>query len=294
MTDLFLFPNSGAEWRHWLANDGAAIGSIIVVLAIAWIVIRVVALRVLRRLIRRAAEARHQDPDLAERRTETLVSAVNWGVGVVLVFVGSVIILGKLGLNVSALIASAGIAGLALTLGAQAFVRDLINGTFILAENQYGVGDIVTVAGVTGQVIDVNPRRTVIRDDDGAVHTIPNGTVTVATNLTRDFSRINLLITITYDEDIQHAVDVINDECARFRDEWAGDFLDKLKVERVDDVTATGVNLRVRGDVRIFRQWELTAMLRTRLVRRLASEGIAMPYPKREAVEKNGNEAAKP
>lgn len=288
MTGLFLFPNSGAEWRHWLANDGAAIGSIIVVLAIAWIVIRVVALRVLRRLIRRAAEARHQDPDLAERRTETLVSAVNWGVGVVLVFVGAVIILGKLGLNVSALIASAGIAGLALTLGAQAFVRDLINGTFILAENQYGVGDIVTVAGVTGQVIDVNPRRTVLRDDDGAVHTIPNGTVTVATNLTRDFSRINLLISVTYAEDIQHAVEVIDDECRRVRAEWAGDFLSELQVDRVEDVTATGANLRVRGDVRIFRQWDLTSMLRTRLVRRLASEGIAMPYPKREpAVDAN-------
>ena len=283
MTRIFLFPNSGAEWRHWLSNDGAAIGAIIVVLVIAWIVVRVAALRLLHRVVRRAAEARHQDPDLAERRTATLVSAINWGIGVILVFVGAVIILGKLGLNVSALIASAGIAGLALTLGAQAFVRDLINGTFILAENQYGVGDIVTVAGVTGQVIDLNPRRTVLRDDDGAVHTIPNGTVTVATNLTRDFSRINLLLTVTYADDIPHAVEVIDDECRRFHNEYAGDLLSDLKVERVDDVTATGANLRVRADVRIFRQWDLTAMLRTRLIRRLTSEGIDMPYPKREA-----------
>ena len=111
MTGLFLFPTSGAEWRTWLSNEGAAIGTIVVVLVIAWIVVRVVALRLLRRVVRRAAEARHQDPDLAERRTETLVSALNWGIGVILVFVGAVIILGKLGLNVSALIASAGIAG---------------------------------------------------------------------------------------------------------------------------------------------------------------------------------------
>jgi small conductance mechanosensitive channel len=291
MTGLFLFPTSGAEWRTWLSNEGAAIGTIVVVLVIAWIVVRVVALRLLRRVVRRAAEARHQDPDLAERRTETLVSALNWGIGVILVFVGAVIILGKLGLNVSALIASAGIAGLALTLGAQAFVRDLINGTFILAENQYGVGDIVTIAGVTGQVIDLNPRRTVLRDDDGAVHTIPNGTVTVATNLTRDFSRINLLISVTYAEDIQHAIDAIDDECRKFHNEWAGDFLSDLDVDRVEDVTATGANLRVRADVRIFRQWDLTAQLRTRLLRRLASEGIAMPYPKREAVDKGGEAA---
>jgi small conductance mechanosensitive channel len=280
VSPIFLFPNSGAEWRHWLSNEGAAIGTIIVVLVIAWLVVRGIALRVLRRIVRRAAEARHQDPDLAERRTETLVSAVNWGVGVVLCFVGAVIILGKLGLNVSALIASAGIAGLALTLGAQAFVRDLINGTFILAENQYGVGDIVTVAGVTGQVVDLNPRRTVLRDDDGNVHTVPNGTITVATNLTRDFSRINLTLQVSYSEDIDRAIGVIDDECRRFHNEWAGDFLSDLKVERVDDVSATAVNLRVRGDVRIFRQWDLTAMLRTRLIRRLASEGIATPYPK--------------
>jgi small conductance mechanosensitive channel len=202
--------------------------------------------------------------------------------------VGGVIILGKLGLNVSALIASAGIAGLALTLGAQAFVRDLINGTFILAENQYGVGDIVTVAGVTGHVIDLNPRRTVLRDDDGNVHTIPNGTVTVATNLTRDFSRINLLLQVSYAEDIERAIGVIDDECRRFHNEWAGDFLSDLKVDRVDDVSATAVNLRVRGDVRIFRQWDLTSLLRTRLIRRLASEGITTPYPKAAPPEGSG------
>jgi small conductance mechanosensitive channel len=213
---LFLFPNSGAEWRSWGLNEGLAIAVIVVVLVVLWVVVRGIALRLLTHVVRDAAVARHQDPDLAERRTETVVSAVNWGIGVILAFVGGVIILGKLGLNVSALIASAGIAGLALTLGAQAFVRDLINGTFILAENQYGVGDIVTVAGVTGQVIDLNPRRTILRDDDGSVHTIPNGTVTVATNMTRDFSRINLVVTIAYVEDIQKATSIVSDECRRF------------------------------------------------------------------------------
>lgn len=282
MTPVFLFPTSGDEWRSWLSNDGAAILTILVALGIAWVVVRLAALRILRRLVRNAARARRQDPDLAERRTETLVSAVNWGIGVVLMFVGGVIILGKLGLNVSALITSAGIAGLALTLGAQAFVRDLINGTFILAENQYGVGDIVTVAGVTGEVIDLNPRRTVLRDDNGGVHTIPNGTITVSTNLTRDFSRINLLISVTYAEDLERAIRVIDDECRRFHNEWAGDFLSDLDVDRVEDVTVTGANLRVRADVRIFRQWDLTAMLRTRLLHRLEREGVAMPYPKRE------------
>lgn len=286
MTPVFLFPTSGDEWRSWLSNDGAAILTILVALGVAWVVVRLAALRILRRLVRNAARARRQDPDLAERRTETLVSTVNWGIGVVLMFVGGVIILGKLGLNVSALITSAGIAGLALTLGAQAFVRDLINGTFILAENQYGVGDIVTVAGVTGEVIDLNPRRTVLRDDNGGVHTIPNGTITVATNLTRDFSRINLLISVTYAEDLEHAIRVIDDECRRFHNEWAGDFLSDLDVDRVEDVTVTGANLRVRADVRIFRQWDLTAMLRTRLLHRLEREGVAMPYPKREEGDK--------
>jgi small conductance mechanosensitive channel len=180
------------------------------------------------------------------------------------------------GVNVATLIAGFGIVGIAVGLGAQAFVKDIINGIFILTEDQYRVGDVVTVAGVTGEVVDINPRRTVVRDETGAVHSIPNGAIAVATNQTQGFSRINLDVPVTYDTEIGRATDLIRrvyEETAKERPE---DFLGPPKLVRLNALLENYALIRVNGDVRVGTQWELTGELRRRLKERFESEGITM------------------
>ena len=103
-----------------------------------------------------------------------------------------------------------GIVGIAVGLGAQSLVRDTINGLFILLDNQYSQGDVVTVAGICGRVEDVGLRRTVLRDLDGVVHYVPNGHIAVASNLTQEWSRVNLNVSVAYREDIDRVFAIID------------------------------------------------------------------------------------
>lgn len=279
-----LVPSTRAEWEEWLRSGLPELVLILAGVFVAQWLMRQLTTRVIRRVVRRAAEARGQDTGAAERRTQTIVAVVNWSVTIVVVFIGVALVLDSFGLNVTALVASAGIVGLALSFGAQQFVRDLINGTFILAENQYGVGDIVSIAGVSGVVIDVNPRRTMLRDLNGHVHIVPNGVIQVATNMTRDFARINVDFSFSYDEDTDRVIGVINDLCEEFAAERPGDFITVPKVLRVEMLGDSGVIVKVTGDVRPFLQWELMGELRRRVRERFRKEGIEIPYPHRVSI----------
>ncbi len=119
------------------------------------------------------------------------LSSVIYSVGVfVIMFLAALQILPLLGINMGPLLASAGIAGLAIGFGAQTLVRDFINGFFILVENQYDIGDTIKIAAVQGAVEDMTMRRTVLRDDNGSLHTVPNGQISIVTNLTRDWTQL--------------------------------------------------------------------------------------------------------
>ena len=122
-----------------------------------------------------------------------------------------VMILGELNLNIGPAVAGLGIVGIAVGFGAQSLVRDYLTGSLILLENQFGKGDVVTIAEVTGTVEDFSLRRTTLRDLDGVVHTVPNGEITVASNRTRTWARINQDVTVVYGTDIEKAIEVIND-----------------------------------------------------------------------------------
>jgi small conductance mechanosensitive channel len=273
----FLFPGSGDEWLTWFEDDASGLIAIVVGLVIFWLLVRILITRGVRRLMLRAEAARYDDPAQVGRRTDTVIAAVNWGVTTLIVFIGFALILDNVGLDITALVTSAGVAGLGLTFGAQQLVRDLINGSFILGENQFQVGDSVRVAGVTGVVLDVNPRRTLIRDADGHVVTVPNGQIDVATNMTRDFARVNLDVTVGYDEDIQRVTAVLNNVCAEAAAARPVDYVSAPRVLRVDRFADSGVVLKVVGDVKPFAQWDVTGDLRARIVERFRAEEIRMP-----------------
>lgn len=295
----FLFDyTSWDDWRNWLDQHAARLVLILLLLLLAHWLFRRVLTGMFSRAIARAAAMHNEDRAALERRAHAFSATLNWALGLLLVFVGAGLVLAEFGLNVSALIAGVGVVGIALGLGAQTLVKDVINGLFILLEDQYAVGDVVNVGGVSGQVIELTPRRTVLRDLDGNVHIIPNSAITVATNMTNGFSRINLDIAIAYEEDVDRVIKVVNEvgrELARERPE---DVIAEPQVLRIDSLGSNSVVLKVVGDVKVFKQWELTGELRLRLKNRFDEEGIEIPYhrevqvPLEVARRKPANEGA--
>ena len=266
-----------ADWTIW--DDGHAVRLLFALgfLVFLAIVFRVFVSRVLSRALTRAIAHRFEDRIQIERRVHALASTLNWAFGVLLLFVGAGLTLSEFGLNVSALIASVGIVGVALGLGAQTLVRDVLNGMFILIEDQYAVGDTVTVAAITGEVVEINPRRTVLRDAEGNIHTIPNSAISVATNRTAGLNRFVIEVEVPFRES-ERAGEVIAQQCAALVTEHAAAVLDSPRI--VDrKATAEGqVAIKVAGVARSPHKWELEADLRRRLKRAFEAERLEMEF----------------
>lgn len=266
------------DWFDWIGRTGAnVIGIVVLLLFLRFLGVRVVS-RVIRGAARRAGRARLEDEDLVDRRVDTLLSTLRWSFTLILGLLGSALILEQFNVEISALLAGVGVVGLTIGLGSQALIRDVINGMFILTEGQYAVGDIVRVAGVSGQVVEITPRRTVLRDIDGNVHVIPNGEIKVATNMTQGFSRINLDIGVAYEENLDHVIKVINEVCEQLAADRRDDFVTTPKVVRVNGLGDNSVDIKIVGDVKVYTQWELTGELRKRLKDRFDVDGIEIPY----------------
>ena len=275
----FLMPSTWAQWRSWLEHDAPDLAGIVVLLLAAHFVFRAVVSRALHRAITHAARARLEDTVALERRSRTLVSTLDWSFTIFLVILGSALILDNIGLNVSALVAGIGVVGIAVGLGAQTLIKDVINGTFILIEDQYSVGDVVAVAGVSGEVVAINPRRTVVRDMNGSLHSIPNGAITVATNMTQGFSRINLDLSLPGTTDITKASKLIDEVGEELAKERTADLLTVPHVLRIEAIRGASVQLKVVADTRPGKQWELTGELRRRVLERFKDEGIEIFRP---------------
>lgn len=304
MTPFLFDPTSWSDWRGLFTNEEGQLSvaaerlftvlGIIVGLLVLDLILRWLIRRARSRIAERMTASRPGDAVAIRGRLETIAATLNWALTIFLVFLGTGLILGSLGLDVTTLVAGVGVVGIALGLGAQMLVRDVINGLFILLENQYQVGDVVQVAGVSGQVIEINPRRTVLRDLDGNVHSVPNSAITVATNMTPGTSRINLDISVSYEEDIDRAIRIINEECARLAEERRNDILEAPRVLRVDALGESGVVIKVLGEVRSFTKWELMGELRRRIKNRFDAEGIEIPYPHRMVIHKYGARVEEP
>lgn len=286
---LFQFdPTKWSDWRGWLDSQKATIGehlTRIVIILVLLLVLDLVFRRILGRVliggIGSAARARSEDPSAIRRRADTLVRTLNWVFGIFLFFLGAGLILGEIGLNVSALIAGVGVIGIALGLGAQTLVKDVINGMFILIEDQYSVGDTVTVGGSTGEVIEINPRRTVLRDGDGNIHTIPNSAVTVAINRTASLNRIRVEVDVPFRES-DRAAELANAVGREVSEACGGDVLVPPKVVAQRMVAEGDVRLVIVGDARAAARWQLESEYRRRLKRRFDAERVEQTFANAE------------
>jgi small-conductance mechanosensitive channel len=183
-------------------------------------------------------------------------------------------------LDVGPAIAGLGIAGIAIGLGTQNLVRDYLNGALILAENQYSIGDIVMLAGVSGRVEDFTLRRTTLRDMDGVVHSVPNGQIGVASNMTRGWARVNQDVVVVYGTNLELAAEVIDGVGRGLAADpkWASKVLEAPHFERISEIGERGVTLKIRGTVRASEQWSVGGELLGRLLKAFADRGIEMPH----------------
>ena len=272
------------RWSELLWTHGLRI--IIVIVAIY------VGLRIFERVVGPAigtavsAQMEGQPQVEVDKRVDTLSHVIYRTVWFVAILVGLLTILPELGINISALLAGAGLIGLAVGFGAQSLVKDVISGLFILVENQYGKGDVVNIAGIGGLVDDVNLRRTLLRDLDGAVHTVPNGEISVASNLTRSWSRVNLIVAVSCGDDLDHVFEVINRVGKELAEdpEWSKDIIVAPKALGVENFGDSGIDIRILGDTQPIRQWDVMRQLRLRLKKAFDAEGIEIPFPHRTLV----------
>ena len=221
--------------------------------------------------------------ELKKRQDTIETLAVNVIRFFVVVIAGLMILEEAFRLDIGPAIAGLGIAGIAIGLGTQSLVRDYLNGALILIENQYARGDVVRIAGVSGKVEDFTLRRTTLRDQDGTVHTVPNGEITVASNLTRVFARVNQDVQVVYGTDIEKATDVVNGVGRALADdpEWGPRILEAPGVERVSALGESGITLKILGTVRASEQWAVGGELRKRLLAAFQENGIEIPQPQR-------------
>lgn len=181
-------------------------------------------------------------------------------------------------------VASAG--GFAIGLGAQSLVKDLINGFFVLFEDQYGVGDHITIGQFSGIVESIGIRTTVLRDFTGDLHLIPNGSVLEVTNHSRGDIRFIVDIEIAYEENIDETIDLIKKVNTRFEEEHKEKLRGSIEVLGVISLNTSGVTIRVIGRAVPLSQWEMERELRKEIKIALDKAGIEIPYPKTTIINK--------
>ncbi|MBV9573704.1 MAG: mechanosensitive ion channel family protein [Acidobacteriales bacterium] len=208
---------------------------IVLIIAAAFILVRI-----LRVITGRVATL--QEKKISSRlRTQQIrtVTSVITSIGIFVIwFVATLMVLAQLNLHLEPLLASAGVAGLAIGFGAQTLVHDFINGFFILFENQYDIGDSIRIAGVKGTVEEMTLRHTVLRDEDGTVHTVPNSAIQIVSNMTRDWSQLTLRVTVAYSEPSDKIVKLLQQVGSEVRHDpaFADDIVSDIQVPGIDKV----------------------------------------------------------
>jgi small conductance mechanosensitive channel len=179
------------------------------------------------------------------------------------------------------MLAGAGIVGLAFGFGGQYLIRDVIAGLFIILENQYRIGDVVELGTVSGTVEDVSLRRTVLRDLDGTVHYVPNGEIKTVSNLSRNFSRVNLDVSVAYGSDIETVRSAVNRAGRELAEDpqWREFITRAPAFVRVQKLAESAVVVKILGETKPLKQWDVTGELRRRLLDAFAREGIVIPFP---------------
>jgi moderate conductance mechanosensitive channel len=280
------------DWREdtmsFLRHD---VPKIVFVFLVAFVLIRV-----LRAIARRSADlhVRKLPPSVRVQQVKTVASVIT-SVGVfVIIFIAALEVLSLLGLNLGPMLASAGIAGLAIGFGAQTLVHDFINGFFILLENQYDIGDTVRIAGVKGTVERMSLRQTVLRDEDGTLHLVPNSAVQIVSNTTRDWSQLALRVIVAYSEPSEKVVKLLKDVGEEVRNDgaFAEDIVSDIQVPGIDRVGNGEAEYLMLVKTRPNKQYGVSRELRRRIKECFEKNDVRAAGPGRIYVMDQGTDKA--
>jgi len=229
--------------------------------------------------IHSAAKQRSWHKKDVEKREKTLIQMFSsfWKV-VVIAYLVAIVASKVFKIDLSPLFASAGIIGIALGFGAQSLVKDFLAGIFIISENQYRVGDVVDIMGSVGTVERVGTRSTVIRDIEGNVHYIPNGTIQLVINKTMDYSVSRFVINVDPNSDIAEVIDIINQTGKELAvdEKWKKKIIEAPKFVYVDSITGYSIDLTISGKTMPSDQWSVTSEMRRRLLKAFDKKEISL------------------
>tara|TARA_B100000427_G_scaffold222580_1_gene186279 strand:+ start:430 stop:1764 length:1335 start_codon:yes stop_codon:yes gene_type:complete len=273
------FQQKSLDIFSWLFSQGLVI--LIMILAI-WGIVRLID-RIFPRLVTTFVMSRSEygEHEESEKRATTLSRVFTGGAQIIVILAGVFMILSKLSIPVGPVLAGFGVVGIAVGFGAQHLVRDLISGIFVIAENQYRTGDVVTIAGTSGLVEDINLRRTILRDLEGTVHVVPNGEISVSANRTKNYSRVVLDVGVAYKENLERVIIILN----QIGNELSADpvfglnIIKAPQVLRIQSFDDSCITIRMLGDCKPMKQWNLRSELIRRIKARFDIEGIEIPFP---------------
>jgi small-conductance mechanosensitive channel len=269
-----------AQIVPWLLEHGIRI----LVILLAAFVINFVAKRFISRIIRISVTMHSHSSVIAEqKREQTLIQIFSWTIKVMLVLVVLMLIMHEVGIPIGPMLAGAGILGLAVGFGGQYLIRDFITGFFMILENQYRIGDVVSLDQTSGVVENISLRMTTLRDLDGTVHHVPHGDIKRVANQSMDWARINLNLNISYSTDLERVIGIIDKVGLELASDpaWKEFVIKPPSFLRVEDFSESSVVLKVLGETVPLQQWSVTGELRRRIKLAFDKEGIEMPLPQR-------------
>ena len=264
----------------WVYQDGWKVFTIVGICLGAFFLIRRFVPFAIRRTVRRQMKGKRKVE--REKRVQTLARLITTVSAAGLGTLAAILVLNQVGVNVWAGVAAIGVIGIAIGFATQQLIRDYIGGFYIYLENQYNVGDVIRVGTISGIVEELSLRRTVLRDLDGARHTISNGEIRTVSNLTQDWSRAHLNISVAYKEDLDQVMSIMRSTWEEMAEHprWGSLMISKTPwLLRVDEFGNSGITIRMVGETEPLQQWEVMGEFRRRLKRVFDEKGIEIPWP---------------
>ena len=217
----------------------------------------------------------------SEKRAKTLTSVIRNFLVILVLVVAVITIIGQLGIEIAPLLATAGIAGVAIGFAGQSLIKDIINGFFLLLWDQIRVGDYIQISDKRGLVEMINLKMTVLRDFNGNVHYIPNGNIDVVTNMTKDFSRYLFEIGVAYRENVDEVIDVIKEVDKELRNDpdFKEDILEPIEIFGLDKFADSALIIKARTTTKPLKQWRIGREFNRRLKKKFDEEDIEIPFP---------------
>jgi small conductance mechanosensitive channel len=264
----------------WLKVQGLTILLVIILAIIGLVLLR----KLTKHVKKRVQNLDGEDDSMLDKRTTTITGVI-WTTGaVIIVGTALLIVLDELGVPILPVVASVGFVGLAFGLGAQTLVKDMISGFFILIENQYTIGDTIIVGGVTGTVEFITLRKTILRDLYGTVYHVPNGEVRTVANKSRDWSRALVEVGITYDADVDKAIDTLQQIGTDLQadPEFAPVVIDAPLVTGVEGLDEAAVRLRIMVKTKPGTEGNVQRYLRRQIRLVFEQQGIEIAFTTRQ------------